>query len=132
MGIAVPSHNFWRVPSLWNILLIPFFSYFIITISNYFTKKEFLKYIVVAILTISVLCLNFIISFHRTSDSRFTKHDMNVGKYIEKVLKKNSDSKVLIDTSNWQFANVRIASQYPHHFIFNTGKILIAKKVNNR
>ncbi len=37
-GRGIPTHNVWRIPELWNILLIPFTAYFIKNLDSFEIK----------------------------------------------------------------------------------------------
>jgi len=120
--IGMPSHAFWRIPLVWNILLIPFSAHFLIKLSEFFAdhfKKE--KKIFVFLFA-SVMIIYFIFQIGRlSSKSMFTADERNAGKFINSKVIKEKGFKVLIDSSGWEYLNVYISSNYPEIFIPNTG-----------
>ncbi len=124
LGLAMPSHGYWRIPLIWNILLIPFTAHFLIKISSFLADilKKSKKTILITIVSALVVYFSFqvkrIISF-----SYFSEDDISAGNYLkEHVIADKNNFKILIDTSDWNYLNVMVASNYPQSFIINAQK----------
>ncbi|MEJ2617157.1 MAG: hypothetical protein P8Z35_19555 [Ignavibacteriaceae bacterium] len=124
LGLAMPSHAYWRIPLIWNILLIPFTAHFIIKFSSFLaeTFKKRTKPVLIIIISILIIYFSFqikrIISF-----SYFSKDDIFAGNFLqENVIKNNNNFKILVDTSDWNYLNVMVASNHPQSFIINALK----------
>ncbi len=121
-GRGVPTHNIWRIPELWNILLLPFTAYFISNI-NSFNIKYFknLKRPVVLILLLVILLYYTLQIFRYKDEANFTKSELRVGQYAEEYLiKKNDNNKILIEVPDWSFLHIAVASNNPGAFIKST------------
>lgn len=124
LGLAMPSHAYWRIPLIWNILLIPFSAHFIIKFSSFLadTFKKSGKTVLITFILLFVVYFSFqvnrIIAF-----SYFSKDDISAGKFLsEYVIKGSNNLKILIDTSDWNYLNVMVASNNPQSFIINAQK----------
>ncbi len=124
LGLAMPSHAYWRIPLTWNILLIPFSAHFIIKFASFlsetFKKKE--RTVLITIVSIIIIYFSFqvirIISF-----SYFSGDDISAGTYLkEQIISNENHFKILIDTSDWNYLNVMVASNHPQRFIINAQK----------
>ncbi|MEK7263647.1 MAG: hypothetical protein AAB071_03950 [Bacteroidota bacterium] len=113
-GHTLPTHNPWRIASVWSVLLLPFTGYFL-------WKKLFSmhkKYFSIAFLVI-VFCFAQTLYFVR--HSYFTEGEKNAGEFLEQKNLIESHKNVLIENPDWYYLNIMIASQYPEKFIFNSG-----------
>ncbi len=124
LGLAMPSHAYWRIPLIWNILLIPFTAHFIIKFSSFLAEilKKSTRTILMIIISVLIIYFSFqikrIISF-----SYFTEDDISAGKFLrENVIENKNNLKILIDTSDWNYLNVMVASNHPQSFIINAQK----------
>ena len=124
LGLAMPSHSYWRIPLIWNILLIPFTAHFIIKFSSFLaeTLKKRTKTVLMTIISVLIIYFSFqikrIISF-----SYFSKDDIYAGNFLrENVIENNNHFKILVDTSDWNYLNVMVASNHPQYFLINAQK----------
>lgn len=124
LGLAMPSHAYWRIPLIWNILLIPFTAHFIIKFSSFLadTIKKSKRTVLLTIISAIIVYFSFqvkrIISF-----SYFSADDISAGNYLkEHVIDSKNNFKILIDTSDWNYLNVMVASNHPQSFIINAKK----------
>lgn len=124
LGLAMPSHAYWRIPLVWNILLIPFSAHFIIKFSSFVADsiKKSKRTVLIAIIFVLIIYFSFqikrIISF-----SYFSEDDISAGNYLkEHVIESKDNNKILIDTSDWNYLNVIVASNHPQSFIINARK----------
>lgn len=121
-GRGVPTHNIWRIPELWNILLIPFTVYFIINI-NSFNAKYFknLKSSSISLIIPLMLIYYLVFIYNFKSEINFTKEELRIGEYIEQyIISREPDSKILIETLDWSFLHIAVASDHPENFIKST------------
>ncbi len=124
LGLAMPSHAYWRIPLIWNILLIPFTAHFIIKFSLFLSELFNKNKKIVLTTIISVIMIYFSFQVRRIiTFSYFSPDDISAGNFLkEHVIKEGSDNKILLDTSDWNYANVMVASNYPQSFIINAKK----------
>ena len=120
-GIGIPTHNIWRVPELWNILLIPFTAYFIKNIGSFEIKylKQLQKIKIPILLTLLLIYYSFHI-YRLMGIDAFTREDLRAGRYVEKNMIVNEASKILIEVPDWSYLNVMIASNKPEMFVLNS------------
>lgn len=120
-GIGIPTHNIWRVPELWNILLIPFTAHFIKNIGSFEIKylKKLQKVKIPLLLAILLVYYSFHI-YRLIGIDAFTKEDFRAGRYVEKNLMVNETNKVLIEVPDWSYLNVMVASDKPDMFVLNS------------
>jgi hypothetical protein len=120
-GIGIPTHNIWRVPELWNILLIPFTAYFIKNIGTleikYFRHLQRIK--IPLLLTLLLIYYSFHV-YRLTGANAFTKEDLKVGRYVEKSLMLDERNKILIEIPDWTYLNIIVASNKPKFFVLNS------------
>jgi hypothetical protein len=117
----IPS-NAWRFASVWSVLLIPFTAYSIILIEDAIKhKKRFINYFFRVILY-SIVFIFFIRQINELAkESSFSRDERNLGTLLKKQLIEDPSAKVLIDSPDWSYLNILIASNYPDNFIANTG-----------
>ncbi len=120
-GIGIPTHNIWRVPELWNILLIPFTAHFIKNIGSFELKylKKLQKIKVPILLTILLIYYSFHI-YRLMGIDAFTREDLKTGRYVEKNLMVSETNKILIEVPDWSYLNILIASNKPEMFVLNS------------
>ena len=121
LGIGIPTHNIWRVPELWNILLIPFTAHFIKNIGSF--EIKYLKKLQKVKIPLLLITLLIYYSFHiyrLMGIDAFTREDLRTGRYVEKNLIVNEKSKILIEVPDWSYLNVMIASNKPEMFVLNS------------
>jgi hypothetical protein len=119
-GKALPTHNPWRVAAIWSYLVIPFTAYWIVYDSRTIVRRaRRLRY--GAPLCILAAC---VVQIGVMTRAPFFSHtERNAGLLIRSVLARDGmrSSRVLIETSDWSYLNIVLASNMPDHFIYNTG-----------
>ena len=120
----MPSHAYWRIPLVWNILLIPFTAHFIIKFSTFLSEVLKKKRKVELSIIMSIIVIYFSLQIIRIiSFSYFSPDDIAAGKFIRELLNQNKkDTKILIGTSDWNYLNVMIASNNPDNFMINENR----------
>jgi hypothetical protein len=124
LGKGMPTHGFWRIPSVWSILLVPFTAQWFVVRLGSFDPSAKLKSVPLVCLLVAViaLCVNGIYSM--TEHSAFSRDDLAAGRYVHAHLPEETSGnshKVLIESGIWSYVNVMIASQHPERFVLNTG-----------
>ena len=119
---GLPTHNFWRIPAIWSILLVPFTAHWVYQQKNIFSRlepilKNFLLLFVFLLIEVIFLLQTSNMSLH----SGFSKKERAVGQYLNQILSTNSNAQVLIETSDFAYVNIVIASQHLDNFIYNSG-----------
>lgn len=129
LGLAMPSHAYWRIPLIWNIFLIPFTAHFLIKFSAFISdiisrKKKFVLVSVTLLIVIYfIFQVNRIISF-----SYFSEDDIAAGKFLEEKINQENNPGILIDTYDWNYLNVIVASNNPGNFNINVKKDPLKKE----
>ena len=117
-GYGNPSYAFWRIPFIWNYLLIPFLAY----MPFYFSEKTvFTRKVRWAIILLPIPLFYIGQTILLTGYSHFSKDDKAAGEFLSSVFEKNPRTNILLDTSEWNYLHLQVASQHPENFIFNSG-----------
>lgn len=127
LGHALPSHAFWRVSSVWGLLLIPFTSHVAVALGERLGREwagvesRLARYLsTVAVLGMFgasfVLATVPTIVFGISWSNGFT-----VGEDLRHLLTSDPERAVLIETDDWEYINVVVASNQPRRFLYNTG-----------
>lgn len=120
-GIGIPTHNIWRVPELWNILLIPFTAYFIKSVGSLEIRYlRSLQKIKIPLLLTLLLIYYFFHVYRLMGVNAFTKDELRAGRYIEKNLILNESNRILIEVPDWTYLNIIVASNKPEIFVRNS------------
>lgn len=124
-GKAMPSHNYWRIAAIWGILLIPFTANWLANFLSFTNDKSFFSKLTFTFLSILIFIFFTIQTIDKSKSSFITKNDLNAGKYLFSLIKKNEINirkKILLDGSDWTYTTVLIASNRPDMFILNSEK----------
>jgi hypothetical protein len=114
----MPTHNSWRLATIWSIMLLPFTAKWLHDL--FMEEKGYLK------ITASLIFLFIIFSFNKqtmdfSSHSFTTIDDIKVGEYIyNKINLEDPNSKILIEKNGWKYTNILVSSQVPDRFITST------------
>jgi hypothetical protein len=122
-GKGMPSYGFWRIPAVWSMLLIPFTSHFILKVGELIgIYRQPMKWTFIVLVVFVFVGVSSQRVYTVSQNSYFSMHDLAAGRYMQGIIKDNPRAKVLIDTSDWSFLNVKVASQNPGSFDHNSGK----------
>jgi hypothetical protein len=119
-GRGIPTHNIWRIPELWNILLIPFTAYFIKNLDSFEIKylKHLRKSAVPLIITVVLIYYSFHIYRYVGDENYFSKEELKIGRYVEQnLIEADPKSKILIEVPDWSYLHIIVASNNPENFI---------------
>lgn len=119
IGKGMPTHGFWRIPTLWSLLLVPF-------TASWFTTNLKAHAKVRGTVTVLLLILLIVLSikniYSMTEHSALSKDDIAAGCFIRSQFSQLPEpGAVLIESDIWSYVNVMIASQHPERFILNSG-----------
>jgi hypothetical protein len=117
-GYGNPSHAFWRIPFIWNYLLIPFLAYMLFYFSE---KKIFTGKVRWGIILLPIPLFYLIQTILLSNGSHFSREDKAAGEYLSSIIVQNPGTKILLDTSEWNYLHLQVASGHPENFIFNSG-----------
>jgi hypothetical protein len=121
-GRGIPTHNIWRTPELWNILLIPFTAYFFRNINSF--DIQYLRNLKRGAVPLILIVILIYYSFHISKfkhEFGFSKEELQIGRYIDKnLIQPDNDSKILIKVPDWSFLHIIAASNNPENFIKNS------------
>ena len=107
----------WRLVAIWSMLLLPFTAHFLIGLAQWRPSGRLLTAGAIAILCTAFLHDAFRIE--RESSWAFPESDRAAGAYIKRVLEKNPDTRIQIESSHYFYLNVLVASQHPDAFILS-------------
>ena len=111
----MPTHNAWRLASVWSIMLIPFTAQWLYRL--FADEKRYLKYNFILFAIILVYFFN-VQTVDYTNYSYTSREDLKIGSFIKNNLKfKDQDSKIYIARRGWNFTNILVSSQIPDRFI---------------
>ncbi len=122
-GKTLPAHNFWRIPAVWSILLIPFTALTVSSIKSFTQKSRIIIQSSIVLLLVFQFSLNTF-SFIKLNTRRYTfnEGDMTAGKYFVNYIKDRNynNSRILIETlPSYEHFNITLASQEPFRFIYS-------------
>jgi hypothetical protein len=119
IGKALPTHNPWRIPAVISCLLVPFTAYWIVQQMERFSSLRWMRYGIPAIVLFAFAIQVGVM----TRSPIFTRSEFLIGRFVREKLKENNlgSPKVLIETSDWSYLNIVLASNKPDLFIYNTG-----------
>jgi hypothetical protein len=127
LGKGLPSHNFWRIPAVWSALLVPFTAWWIAGLARRppprqpLPRPRRLDRRAAGALALVLLAFSFQ-SVRMTERSRFSREDRQAGQYLAAQLGAGAPAaRILIDSSDWSYLNVVVASQHPDAFECNSG-----------
>jgi hypothetical protein len=119
-GRGIPTHNIWRIPELWNILLIPFTAYFMKNLNSFEIKylKHLRKDAVPLIIIVMLMYYSFHVYRYVDDEYHFTNEEFKIGRYVEQnLIKADPESKILIEIPDWSYLHIILASNNPRNFI---------------
>lgn len=113
IGVALPSHNFWRTAALWNLLLLVFLIWGLDRLRRRGGWASFLAWTIVAILLVTEAWDTSRRAAELSSvPSAFSRCDLQAGRYLRRRLDADARRAVVGDVT-WQHIHVRVASNYP-------------------
>jgi uncharacterized membrane protein len=119
---AVPSHNFWRTPAAWSLLLVPFTAHLLVMQGRLVRRPEF-RVQTTAILLALVVLAGLIEISRITRDPNFVPSELHAARHVETLLGASDDGgALLIDSSRMRYYHIRTASRVPDRFVMNTGR----------
>jgi hypothetical protein len=124
VSMAVPSHNFWRIPAIWSMLLVPFAAHWLL-IQGRIAGRLGRRMVIasVAIPVVLVLAAGILEISRLTVKPNFVRAELSAARRIEKLLDgADDDQMVLIDSSRMRYFHIRTASRKPDRFVLNTGR----------
>ncbi len=113
---AMPTHNHWRIAAIWCLLLLPFTGYWLSNLIETAKTNPLNKYLFFIFFILIIYFFNSQ-TFKYSASSYLTMDDINVGKYLNEILK-IEDAKVFIirdGSDKWRYANILVTSQHPDY-----------------
>jgi len=121
---TIVTHSLWAPVAVWAVLLVPFSAHFI------FRQWEDLlgggRLGGVAVLA-SMMVLFLAQMDVMTLRPDFTAYDRAVGEYLRVLLVKSPSARVLVESRDWGFIHVEVASRHPYSFVPNSGTPYLEK-----
>ncbi len=112
---TLPSHNTWRLATIWSILLLPLTAFIIGRV--FYTKIKF--NLIFSLIILALLIYLFLRQTNvLTTVSFISKEDLVIGNYIrEEIFRDDSNTKIFIEDNYWLYTSILITSQNPDRFI---------------
>lgn len=119
-GKGLTTHNPWRLASGWSLLLVPFAACWLVE-SAHRQPGNSVRQWSLPLLVVGV-CAWQTVSYARTL-SVFSKADLRIGRTLAQIapVQPERDSGILVETSDWQYLNIVVASGTPARFLYNSG-----------
>ncbi len=111
---AMPTHNAWRLASIWSIMLIPFTAQSLYLLVS--DERPYLKHSFVILFLLIIYFFNIQTSYY-TNFRYMTRQDLEIGKFINTLNFSDESSKIYIERGGWQYMNLMVASQNPQRFL---------------
>lgn len=120
---ALPNHSFWRVPAVWSILLIPFTARWVVrqaepdpgTPGLRSGLRKAAPWFILIVLVVQCLIQLGTMSAH----PNFDRDDLALGQFLSTRL--DGDHRAVIETWDWKYLHILVASRHPDAFIPNSG-----------
>ncbi|HPI72060.1 MAG TPA: hypothetical protein PK843_05730 [bacterium] len=118
----LPPSNSWRFAAVWSLLLVPFTAWAI----GFLKQRLLLIHRAAGLLIFYPVLLLLLFLFavqiqHKRGESSFPASDRQAGEFLKDRIEKNPGLMILIENSDWSYLNILVASNYPDHFILNSG-----------
>lgn len=112
---TLPSHNTWRLTTIWSVLLLPLTAFILKQI--FYAKIKF--NLTFSSITFALLIYLFLRQTSvLTTVSFISKEDLVIGNYIrEEIFSNDSNTNIFIQENNWLYTSLLITSQNPDRFI---------------
>lgn len=120
---ALPSHNFWRLSWPWTYMLIPFTARVPLMVTTWLSSRPRLssRFAMGAGVCITGgLFLAFAMqALQRGHESTMDEQQRDAAAFLARMLDDptNAQCNVLIDSSNWSYIHIRVASGHPDQFV---------------
>lgn len=111
----------WRISFVWAVLLIPFTAQFLMgNGSRLWASKRGppLRFVGAALLLTAFFADTFRIQ--RESFWAFPLSDRLAGKYLDGLISRDPDTRILVESSLYFYFNIEVASQHPDAFVENS------------
>lgn len=127
-GKALPSHNFWRVASVWGLLLVPFTAHLAVQLGErvgrdwtWLSPRVARKVGVAA--AVGVFAASFLfVTLQTVQWTHRPKDALRAGKELVRLLDRDRDRKVLIETADdWEFVEAPAALRGPGRLLLDAG-----------
>lgn len=116
---AMPGHNYWRIASIWSIMLLPFTAqwlYLLLSDENKYLRYNFIIFVLILIYFFNRQTLDY------SKESYMNGEDIKIGRFINSELKfKDPTSKIFIEQNGWKYTSLLVTSQIPDRFIIKEG-----------
>ncbi len=122
-GKGLTTHNPWRLASGWSLLVVPFTAHWLVSFAHNQRGSWLRKWSLPALLV--ALCL-YQTAIHARATSAFSKADLQTGRSLFQQKPAAPEysaitGSVLIETSDWEYLDIAIASGQPERFAYNSG-----------
>jgi len=122
LGGAAQTGPSWRMTVAWGLLLLPFTAT-VLTRGwrggrRSATARRASAFVAALLMVVSIADTERI---RRESTWAFPPSDRELGAVIEDLVRRNPTARVLVDTSDFSYLNVLVASQHPEAFVLNEG-----------
>jgi hypothetical protein len=117
-GAGFTTHNPWRISVLWGCLLLPFTAYWMVQHRIRNKNSNVVQRYGILLLAAAAFAAQLA---WLSRAPEFTSSDYSTGNYLKQELPHIARQKILIETSQWNYLNILVASNAPDRFVLNTG-----------
>jgi hypothetical protein len=127
-GKALPSHNFWRVASVWGLLLVPFTAHVAVQLGErvgqdwIWLRRRAARGLGVAAV-VGLIAVSFLFVTLQTVQWTLRPKDaMRTGAELARLLDRDRDRKALIETTDdWEFVEAPSTLRMPGRLLLDAG-----------
>ncbi len=111
----------WRMVGVWTVLLVPFTAYLLAGCAWPFSGGALRRTLGLGVaLVVAGAFLHSTFQIERASTWAFPESSLRAGQYLERRIEDSPQDRVLIESSEYSFLNIQVASQHPDAFVLNS------------
>lgn len=118
----LPPSNGWRFAAVWSLLLVPFTAWAIVFLKQRLLlihrRAGALFFYPVLLLILLLFCIQI---QNKRGESSFPATDRQAGEFLKGRIERTPGLMILIENPDWSYLNILVASNYPDHFVLNSG-----------
>jgi hypothetical protein len=105
-GSAIPTHNPWRIPTLWSLLLLPFTSKGLVWALS---SRDRLHRLGGAVWAVAITALFAVGLWRAPERTRFSHDDLSLSRFLHDHAT-HTGERILIESRDWSFLHVQTAT----------------------
>jgi len=111
----------WRMTGPWSMLLLPFTAHLILSLTRLPCNIKIRRLSEIGLLSLVLLGFSVqTLSVYEDSAWAFQASELALGRYLDEILIHDPDARMLIESSEFFYLNIIVASQHPEAFVRNS------------